>query len=435
MKTLLLIDAHSIIHRAYHALPSLTAENNMPTGALYGVACILLRTLAEKKPDYVAAAFDRPEPTFRKKEFPEYKAHRPPTDQELVVQLIEARNLFKSFGISVCEVPGFEADDIIGTLAEKFSKDVRVLILTGDLDSLQLVSKNIAVEMFKKGISETKTYDRDAIIERLGILPEQVPDLKGLAGDSSDNIPGVKGVGPKTAALLLNRFKTLEDFFQSNDTEKKFESIRKNKEIALLSKKLATIRRDVPVSATLENLTVKKDEKIFSEYIKKLGFSSILKNKNSAHVSETLEAKGTQTTLNNVYFQPKKIDGVLVGKNIKDFIKSGKKEKNIFDIDVALWLINPEKTALVNEYTDPENAYSTLKKTLQERGMWGVFEEIEMPIISALADMEKTGICVDKKALLSLQKELLKDTAQIEKEIYERRNVFLFVTRRILYFP
>ena len=413
MKTLLLIDAHSIVHRAYHALPPLTTQDNTPTGALYGVARILSKILSEKKPDYAAAAFDRPEPTFRKKEFPEYKAHRPPTDKELVSQLIEARTLFKMFGIASFEAPGFEGDDVIGTLAEKFSGTFRVLILTGDLDSLQLVSENVSVETFKKGVSETITYDTKEVFSRFGISPKQIPDLKGLAGDASDNIPGVRGVGPKTATLLLQRFETLEKFFLSENADKKFESIRKNEEIALLSKKLATIRRDVPISVSPEDLLIKKNDAALAVYMRTLGFSSLLKKKKVAASEEKEQISFMRAA------QPEKIGEVLVGKNLKEYVKNGGTAEKLFDIDVATWLLNPEKNHSEKEYPSQENAYTFLKKEMDNSGVLRVFEEIEMPIIPILASMEKIGVCVDEEALRILQKTILEDTAKTEKKIYE----------------
>lgn len=419
MKTLLLIDAHSIIHRAYHALPPLTSPNGTPTGALYGVARILSKVLSEKKPDYVAAAFDLPGPTFRKKEYSEYKAHRPPADDALISQLIEARTLFKIFGVTSFEKEGFEADDIIGTLAEKFSEKVKILILTGDLDSLQLISENVSVETFKKGVSETVLYDTAAVISRFGILPKQVPDMKGLAGDPSDNIPGVRGVGPKTAALLLKRFETIEDFFESNDQEKKFAAIREHKEDALLSKRLATIRRDVPISVSIEDLLIHQDSNTHAEYMKTLGFSSLLKGGLHRENSTVSPKKMSQATLDVIVSPPEKIDGTLVGNHIKEYAKTHEIDGTLFDIDVAVWLLNPEKNDETQNYTTHEDAYRILKKKMKDLGVLEVFENIEMPIIPALAFMENKGICVDEKSLLALQKEIITDTTRIEGRIYE----------------
>ncbi|MDP3052710.1 MAG: DNA polymerase I, partial [bacterium] len=191
MKTLLLIDANSLIHRSFHALPPFTSPEGEPTGALYGLSSILIKIFKEQKPDYWTAAFDRPEPTFRKKLFKEYKAHRPKAPDELISQLIKAHEVFEKFGIKTFEQAGFEADDLIAALAKHFKteKELKIIILTGDLDTLQLVDDGkVEVETPKKGVSEIMVYDKKAVQERYGLNPEQLPDYKGLVGDKSDNI-------------------------------------------------------------------------------------------------------------------------------------------------------------------------------------------------------------------------------------------------------
>jgi DNA polymerase-1 len=180
MQTFLLIDANSLIHRCFHALPPFSGPDRQPTGALYGLASILIKILREQHPEAIAAFFDRPEPTFRKEMFEEYKIQRPKAPNELVSQIIEAHNLFEAFGIKIFEIPGLEADDLIGTAVEKFKKtpDLKIVILTGDLDSLQLVKNDKVVsETFKKGISDTIIYNEKAVEERYhGLSPEQIPD-------------------------------------------------------------------------------------------------------------------------------------------------------------------------------------------------------------------------------------------------------------------
>ena len=297
VKILILIDANSLIHRCFHALPPLTGPNNQPAGALYGLSSVLIKILREQKPDYIAAFFDRPEPTFRKEIFNDYKIHRPKAPDELVSQIIEARNLIEAFGIKFFEAPGFEADDLIGSAAEKFSAkggsaiggknepDLKIIILTGDLDSLQLVEKDkVVVETFKKGISETIIYNEEAVKERYGgLLPAQIADYKGLVGDPSDNIPGVMGIGPKTAAPLIKNYGNLENFLEKGGAEKDYEKIVKSKDIALLSKKLAVIKRDV--SLNIDNLSELKYNGLLKEvvenYFEKLGFKSLIKRINN----------------------------------------------------------------------------------------------------------------------------------------------------------
>ncbi len=294
MKVLLLIDANALIHRCFHALPPFTTKEGKPSGAIYGLASILIKILRKSDfqninigvnggtPDYVAAFFDRPEPTFRKKMYDEYKIHRPKAPDELVSQIIEAHRLFENAGIKSFEIPGFEADDLIGTAAEKFKNvpDLKVIILTGDLDALQLVEDDkIMVETFKKGISDTIIYNEAGVMNKFGVHPSQLIDYKGLVGDQSDNIKGVAGVGPKTAVQIIQNYGTIENFLENGQREKSYEKIFASRDIALLSKKLATIRRDTPLE--IKNLEELKYEGLPKEkltaYFEEFGFNSLIK--------------------------------------------------------------------------------------------------------------------------------------------------------------
>ncbi len=289
MKKLLLIDANALIHRSFHAIPNLVAPDGRPTGALYGLSNILIKIFQKEHPEYAAAFFDRPEPTFRKELYDAYKAHREKAPDELVSQIIAAHDLFATFGVKTYEIPGFEADDLIGTATELFKKepDVQIVILTGDNDAFQLVEgSTIVVETPKQGITETITYDQTAVEARYGISPAQLPDYKGLVGDTSDNIAGVKGVGPKTATAIIQAFGSLEHFFAeiktSDATDKKtlsYKKIAEHEEIALLSKHLGTIRRDAPLAIkSISEIEYKEfpTDTIVS-YLQDLGFTSIVK--------------------------------------------------------------------------------------------------------------------------------------------------------------
>ncbi len=297
MKTLLLIDANALIHRCFHALPPFTTKDGKPSGAIYGLASILIRIMQNnagqtqknaeigvngKVPDYTAAFFDRPEPTFRKEMYEEYKSHRPKAPNELISQIIEAHRLFENFGIKSFEIPGFEADDLIGTATEKFKNesDLKIIILTGDLDALQLIEdEKIMVETFKKGISDTIIYDEKETLNKFGVMPRQLIDYKGLVGDQSDNIKGVAGIGPKTAAQIIQKYGAIEKFLKQGQREKSYEKINASAEIALLSKKLATIRRDAPLE--IKNIEELKYEGILKEkllaYFEEFGFQSLIK--------------------------------------------------------------------------------------------------------------------------------------------------------------
>lgn len=282
MRTLLLIDANSLIHRFFHAMPPLTTPRGEPIGAIYGLSQVLLKIIREMKPDYIAGCFDRPEPTFRDEIYKEYKIHRPAAPGELISQIIKSRELFGKFGVKVVELAGYEADDLIGTLAEKFKNepDLRIEIFSGDLDNLQLVDGNkVIVRFLIKGVTETTEYNEEAVIKKYELKPEQLPDLKGFLGDASDNIPGVKGVGPKTATPLVKEFGSIEKIYEDIVLveEKTAKKIRDHKEEALFSKKLATIKRDVPVDLNMDDVKLKSlDIAALKAYFSEMGFQSLV---------------------------------------------------------------------------------------------------------------------------------------------------------------
>ncbi len=289
--TLLLIDANSLIHRAYHALPPFTSPTGRPTGALYGVSSILIKVLREGivdngAPRYIAAAFDMPQATFRKQEYAEYKGTREAADQELISQLIEAKNLLALFGIKSFEVAGWEADDIVATLSKKFMNEEslkKICILSGDLDLLQAVRNDKVVVMTpQKGISNPVIYDEAAVHARFSLPPSLLADYKGLVGDKSDNISGVPGIGPKTAVVLLNKFGSLENIYKEIDEVglpelKVQDKLSSGRDKGMLSKKLATLHFDLPIEVSLQDLDRGElnMEKI-SEEFKELGFNSLI---------------------------------------------------------------------------------------------------------------------------------------------------------------
>ncbi len=251
MKRLLLIDAHALIHRVYHALPPLTDKEGNPAGALYGISSLLLKILREEKLDYIMAFFDRPEPTLRKQAFKDYKIHRPKADEALVHQLVRAQEPFKAFGIKTFEAPGYEADDLIGAAVERFRSepDLKITIVSGDLDLLQLViGERIVLQTLRKGLSETMTYDEKTVIARYGLPPQKLPEYKGLVGDNSDNIPGVLGIGPKTAQQIIQKYHTLENFLATGQNEKGYDKIKEQQDKAFLSRDLARLHDGITLA-------------------------------------------------------------------------------------------------------------------------------------------------------------------------------------------
>ncbi|OGI25036.1 MAG: DNA polymerase I [Candidatus Moranbacteria bacterium RBG_13_45_13] len=256
-KRLILIDSNAIIHRAYHALPPLTTKKGEIVNAVYGFTSVLLNVLARFKPDYIAATFDLKEPTFRHKEFKDYKATRVKAPDDLYEQIPRVKEIVEAFNIPVVEKEGYEADDLIATFARKTEKlhpDVEVIVVTGDLDTLQLVDDKIKVFALRKGMSDSVLYDKKAIFERYGLKPEQIIDYKGLRGDPSDNLPGVRGVGEKTATELLKKYKTVEEIFKKLPEIKEGirKKLEKDKLQAYFSKRLARLADDVPVDFDLE---------------------------------------------------------------------------------------------------------------------------------------------------------------------------------------
>jgi len=284
MKRLVLIDANALIHRSYHALPPLITKKGELVNAVYGFTAVLLKILKELRPNYILTAFDLPKPTFRHLEYKEYKATRPKTPKELIRQFAIVKQIVQTFNIPIFEKEGFEADDILGTITKKTGKNIEDIIVTGDLDSLQLVDKNTKVFTLKRGITDTKIYDEKAVRERYELEPEQLIDFKGLRGDPSDNIPGVPGVGEKTAISLLKKFGTIENLYKKlergktkNIPEKLKNKLLENKNQAIFSKRLATVRYDVPIKFNLEDCLVENySQEEVIKLFQKLNFRTLV---------------------------------------------------------------------------------------------------------------------------------------------------------------
>lgn len=441
-KEFLLIDSHALIHRAYHALPPLTTPDGKPIGAVYGLARAIIKTLKEHKPDYVVAAFDRPEETFRKSEYKEYKANREKAPDDLVVQFSIAREFFEAAKIKIVDYPGFEADDIIGTLAKlSETENVHVTILTGDLDSLQLVKNGfVSVKTPQKGVGEMKEYDESAVFEKLGVFPNRVIDYKGLVGDPSDNIPGIPGIGPKTALKLLEEFSSIEDLLENIKPDHKLaKKIIPHKDIALISKYLATIKTDVPVSMKLSDFSYspiernEKMEKFFSE----MGFRNMIQ-KTETNNTDVGSEKINLIPILSANDIPKNNDSDwFVAFEWKKIFKNATKDiyepKNIIDISILFWLLNPDvstpsypeitKKILGKEtlFPEKESLLSLAEKLLfsiKKENLFTVYKNYEMPLIPLLNIMETKGILVEEKSLLLLKKEITEEIEVLKKEIF-----------------
>ncbi|WP_035177172.1 DNA polymerase I [Alkalihalobacterium bogoriense] len=281
LNKLILVDGNSIAYRAFFALPLLNNEKGVYTNAVYGFTTMLLKIIEEEKPTHMLVAFDAGKTTFRHNTYGEYKSGRQKTPHELSEQFPYIRKVLDAFNISRFELENYEADDIIGTIskrAEQENWDVKVF--SGDKDLLQLVSKHVTVSLTRKGITNVETYDEKVLYEKYGISPEQIIDMKGLMGDSSDNIPGVPGIGEKTALKLLKEYHTVEEVLQSIDKisgKKMKERLEENQEQALMSKELATIFRDVPVNIEFSEMTFENpDKQEIITLFKELEFNSLL---------------------------------------------------------------------------------------------------------------------------------------------------------------
>jgi DNA polymerase-1 len=258
-KRLLIVDAHAIIHRAFHALPdTLSTKDGVTTNAVYGFFLMIQKVLNDFNPSHIAVCFDTPKPTFRKKLFTGYQAKRPPMDDKLKPQIPLIKELLDAGGVTRIEKEGFEADDVIGTISNKLKQDFdQIFILTGDRDLLQLTDDKISLIAPKKGVSDFYFFTPDDVVKKFGIPPANIPDYKALAGDSSDNYNTAKGIGPKTAVKLLTKFDNVENLLTNLDKvdNPKWQDILKiHKDQILLFKKIATIVQDLEITPALSGL-------------------------------------------------------------------------------------------------------------------------------------------------------------------------------------
>lgn len=423
-KTLVLLDAHAILHRAYHALPDFSSPSGEPTGALYGVVAMLLSIVEELKPDYIAACFDLPEPTYRHEAFEDYKAGRAKNDDALIAQINRSRDIFAAFGIRIYEHPGFEADDILGTIAAqtKDNKALRVVIASGDMDTLQLVDKKrVQVYTLRKGIKDTVMYDEKAVKDRFGFPPKLVPDYKGLRGDPSDNIPGIVGIGEKTATELITTFGSVDDIYKKlKKDEKQFDTagikpriinlLKENQEEAEFSKMLATIRLDAPITFELpektwrDNLDTETVLSLFSE----LGF-------------RTLAGR-----IKKIFDVPEEV--------LLEQVASGVSDREVARASVLLWLLESDRTNAsyddIVDYgrtflgtTDFADITKQLEDKVKQNGSWSVFTDIEEPLIAVLEKVNSTGVVLDKGCLKKLSTTLHKELSALEKSIHAHAGI------------
>ncbi|GAB6157281.1 DNA polymerase I [Desulfotomaculum varum] len=524
LDTLIVVDGNSLIHRAFHAIPLLSNNQGVITNAVYGFTNMMLKVLKEQAPGLVAVAFDKGKITFRHQIYADYKGTRKATPEELRPQFLLAKEILKAMRIACFEMEGYEADDLIGTIVNQAeATGLNVLILTGDRDALQLVSPKTKVMLTKKGITEVELFDEGKVWDKFGVTPGQIVDLKGLQGDPSDNIPGVPGIGEKTAVALLKEYGSVESILANlPHLSPRYRKLLQGKEEqALLSKKLATIMRDAPINLDLSQCSWRgPDQQKLLEIFKELEFKSLIKQLTPQPTTARPTEKASDTTVslpplatyqagwqtvadqagwdeilvqtsfagrvaivlegdrhqgikdcylavpgrdvcrlpvqeseNPVSGSLNILKAVCENADIKKYFHDAKaaiwllhyhdiRMQNLaFDTMVAAYLLNPAET----QYVLPDIALEHLGMVLPPEGeaamatraeailrlvdvLWQklaqrevdrLFAEVELPLVSILADMEIAGVAVDKQGLKELSDELHHNIENLAAKIYE----------------
>lgn len=521
-----IIDGNALLHRAYHALPPLLTKDGVLVNAVYGFATTLLKIFREIDPQYIAVTFDKKGPTFRHKEYKEYKATREKKPDELYKQIDYIKELLVVMQIPYFEADGFEADDVIATLATQASKkkDLESLIVTGDMDTLQLVSPSVKVYAFRKGLSDVFIYDEKAVKERYGLEPEQLVDFKGLRGDPSDNLPGVKGIGEVGASDLIKKFGSIENLYkelESNTSAAKKISPRlrslltEQKDAAIFGKKMVILVKNVPLEFSLKQAEKKPlDNSALLPVLQKFGFKSlaaklqgaedngkkekrkievappslavfidkeakaleIVQNKQSKEIFLRIKTKGEKIIFVGISFKEefavitdpsdKFLAAVVAlfgdpGRKIYGHdIKSDMHSLGIidpkcgfFDFMVASYLIDPgsrahdfrsiifssfgkvlpessgQQTLISDSAEEARGFYEEIrfsalledkfKKILFEREQLKLFEEMEMPLLPVLYEMERKGILIDTDFLSEMSENFAARIENLQKEIFK----------------
>ncbi|MDE2079191.1 MAG: hypothetical protein KGI73_02275 [Patescibacteria group bacterium] len=437
-KRLVLLDTHAIIHRAYHALPELTSPKGEAVGAVYGLSTMLMRIAKDLKPDYIVATYDLPGPTHRHEVYKEYKAKRPKADEELVAQLIRSRDVLEAFGIPRYEAPGFEADDCIATIVKRAPKNIDIVIASGDMDTMQLIDDaRVTVYTLRKGLNDTVLYDEKAVIERYGFPPEAIPDYKGFAGDPSDNIIGVPGIGAKTATMLITKFgsmdgaykalkKDREKFIGAGFSERIANLLTEHEDEAEFSKVLATTRDDAPIQFAvpekqfIEGLDVARLTELFTD----LGFRTLVPRVRSLANGEEKPA-GVSQSGTPAGPTAKQKDTATRSLLFGGEDASAAADPLYKEAAVMLWLTNSEITnpsvedVLNNTKSKTvAEAHAKLLKEIEKDALTKVFEDIEKPLIPVIDDVNARGILVDPAYLKELSTEYHAELDALSKKIY-----------------
>lgn len=479
MKKIIIVDGNSLANRAFYAMPYLSNRNKQPSGAVFGFANLIVKLIVEQKPDYFAVAFDHARQTFRNEIYKDYKGTRKETPPDLLAQFPVIKQMLQIMGIKIFEFAGIEADDIIGTVA-KHSQNQNILV-SGDRDLFQLIDDNTSVWLTRKGVTEIEIFDEKNLFDKYKLRPAGIIDLKALMGDASDNIPGVTGVGEKTALSLLEKYQTLDGVYQQIDnvTGKLKEKLIAGKDSAYMSKTLATIKTDCEIDFDIENC---KYEFPFSQavrdFFEEWDFRSLMNRKdlfgegvrtNKNEVKRTVfedlsqvenfknniknclcyDLKKMEFAVNGneVFYVKKEIDLFSVAidfnevlkilkpifesenvikitnsskSDMKIFDKLGIKLNNFFDIDIARYVLFAGLPKLPDpEVQDYINLKTELEKQLVEQKVDKVYTDIEIPLVRVLASMEEEGFKVDENMLDELSKKYDEELSSLTVKIYE----------------
>lgn len=435
--TLALVDANSLLHRAYHALPPLTAPNGEMVGAVYGFASMFLNVLEHVKPNFMVVAWDTPKPTFRHQAYTQYKAQRPKTDEDLLDQVHIVKEFLKSLNVPQIGIEGYEADDVIGTLSKIAVDDGvvdKVFIVTGDMDALQLVNEKVQVMTTKKGSSLPFYYDVEAVKERYsGLTPAQVVDYKALRGDPSDNIPGVKGVGDKIAIQLLSDFGSIERLYEHIcSIEPKYKKkLEDSQEDAFMSKKLATIITDVPLQFSYATSDMHKFRPTeIGLFLQSYGLKSLDQRWRTLAGELGLDGQTPVDATHAIELNdelPKGIGGIEdFDPQIAAYVLTSKTGKEL-SYDNLIFHYMGEQVEFESMDEKSQTAYlHTLIRLMhkefkldENKQLAKIFYDIEMPLRSVLLSMEEHGILVDRHLLDKKKGELEATIIDLTSSIFE----------------
>jgi len=442
-KRLVVLDMHAILHRAYHALPEFSSSKGEPTGALYGLVSILVRSIIDLAPDYVVAAYDLPGPTYRHAAYEKYKAQRTKTDDALVAQIIRSREVLDALGVPHYESEGFEADDVIGTIIEETKKknNLEVVIASGDMDMLQLLDEGrVRVFRMRKGITDMVLYDEDSFKEEFGFPSNLLPDYKGLRGDTSDNIKGVKGIGEKTASMLIGTFGSLEQLYkllrkdpkkleEKGVTKSVIEKLEGGEEDAEFSKMLALIRRDAPINFAVPKKEWREgvDAEKAIEMLVGFEFRSLVPrvkqligHTSSIQIPQEKVLSGSQTVFSedlDAVQNPDEPQG-------EGLFAEEELPKEAEDLAIAVSVLDPNIAVptlsdiyRMGKSKELGEARKQLLQEIKERDLTFVYEKIELPLAPVLRRMEERGVKVDKEFLKDLSKEYSAELKKISARI------------------